>query len=141
MLDFLCSLPQGLAGVKIALKGPLGAGKTHLVKALAQRLTPGLEAEVQSPSFNLCHLYAGPGFELQHYDLYRLEAPGELDELGIFESLSDPGSLTLVEWGDLFAEILQLCHYVIEIHLQADGSRDYFVSPLDQMSRNLGKQP
>ena len=135
LLDHLSHLPQGLGGVKIALQGPLGAGKTHLVKALAERLLPGLGDDVQSPSFNLCHEYAAPGLVIQHYDLYRIESANELEELGIYESLSDEHSLCLIEWADLFAEIRRLCHYAIEIRLLPDQSRDYFVFALDQKSQ------
>lgn len=79
----------------ITLDGPLGAGKTTLVRGLLHAL--GHEAEVPSPSFSLIQPYEGLALPVLHVDLYRLEDPEELWELGL-ETAAD--GLLIVEWPD-----------------------------------------
>jgi len=83
-------------GELLALEGDMGAGKTHFVKGLAQ----GLEVTemVTSPTFNLIHAYAGR-LPLAHFDVYRLESPAELENIGYEEYFYGEG-VTAVEWGD-----------------------------------------
>lgn len=80
--------------------GPLGAGKTALIKALCEQL--GIEPDrVQSPTFGLVHPYlAANGQEVYHFDLYRVEAEEELIEFG-FESYLDSGAYCFIEWPDV----------------------------------------
>ena len=82
------------AGDVVLLEGPLGAGKTTLVRGLLAAL--GYGGEVPSPSFALVQPYESVSPPLWHVDLYRIEDPAELDELGLDTILSD-GAL-LVEW-------------------------------------------
>jgi tRNA threonylcarbamoyl adenosine modification protein YjeE len=77
----------------VALSGPLGAGKTTLVRALVARL--GGEGEVPSPTFALMQRYETPRLVLTHCDLYRL-GPAEIDELGLDDALSEGAAI--VEW-------------------------------------------
>lgn len=79
----------------ITLDGPLGAGKTTLVRGLLHAL--GHEAEVPSPSFSLIQPYEELALPVLHVDLYRLEDPEELWELGL-ETAAD--GLLVVEWPD-----------------------------------------
>ncbi|MCA9736495.1 MAG: tRNA (adenosine(37)-N6)-threonylcarbamoyltransferase complex ATPase subunit type 1 TsaE [Gemmatimonadetes bacterium] len=80
----------------IGLRGPLGAGKSVLARALAEGI--GVRATMPSPTFNLLFRYAAPqGRSLVHMDLYRLAAPEELDELG-WDELPDGDEMVLVEW-------------------------------------------
>jgi len=89
----------------VILKGDLGAGKTTLVKGIAQ--TIGADPDnVTSPTFTLVHEYQGTKLKLYHLDLYRLEKEEELLALGIEEMESDPNALTLVEWGEKFPSII-----------------------------------
>lgn len=83
--------------VVVHLEGPLGAGKTTLVRGLLRGL--GHEGRVRSPTFTLLEPYELPGCEVMHLDLYRLADPGELDYLGL-EDLLRPGGLVLVEWAE-----------------------------------------
>jgi tRNA threonylcarbamoyladenosine biosynthesis protein TsaE len=89
------------AGDVVALVGGLGAGKTAFVQGLAR----GLEvtsARVASPTFTIVNEHAGR-LPLVHVDLYRLDDPGELAEIGLSEYLSR-GGVTAVEWFDRFPD-------------------------------------
>lgn len=81
-------------GDVVALRGPLGAGKTRFVQGVARGLHPG--QRVRSPSFTLVNEYPGPT-PLFHLDLYRLETR-DVDGLGL-EEYAEQGPL-LVEWGE-----------------------------------------
>jgi tRNA threonylcarbamoyladenosine biosynthesis protein TsaE len=83
------------AGDFVALTGELGAGKTVLVKAMAEGA--GAEA-ASSPTFALVNLYRGP-VPLQHLDLYRLAGPAELFALGFDDLLAEPAA-TVCEWSE-----------------------------------------
>ena len=83
-------------GDVIALFGPLGAGKTTLARGILRGL--GHEGDVASPTFPIVQAYDPPDTRIPvwHVDLYRIEQPGELDELGLDEARAD-GAL-LIEW-------------------------------------------
>ena len=82
------------AGDVVLLDGPLGAGKTTLVRGLLAAL--GHEGEVPSPSFAIVQPYEALDLPLWHADLYRIEHPSELDELGLDTILAD--GVLVVEW-------------------------------------------
>lgn len=79
----------------VALRGELGTGKTTFARAVIRALAGDSEA-VPSPTFTLAQSYAGPGFEIWHFDLYRLRSPEEAVELGIEDAMAE--SVTLIEW-------------------------------------------
>lgn len=80
----------------IALRGDLGAGKSTLARALARGA--GVGEAMPSPTFNLLFRYAAaPGVAVVHLDLYRLEDPEEIWELG-WEDLPGDDEIVLVEW-------------------------------------------
>ena len=82
----------------LALSGPLGAGKSVLARAVARGA--GVEGAVPSPTFNLLFRYsASGGREVVHLDLYRVDDPSELRELG-WDELGAPGEIVLVEWAE-----------------------------------------
>jgi tRNA threonylcarbamoyl adenosine modification protein YjeE len=81
-------------GDLVALEGTLGAGKTTLARAILRAL--GVAEEVPSPTFTLVQSYETPRLAVRHYDLYRLERPDEIAELGMDEALEDGAAL--VEW-------------------------------------------
>ena len=83
------------AGDLLLLSGPLGAGKSSLARAVLQTLA-GAAIDVPSPTFTLVELYEHGRLPAAHADLYRLEAPDEVEELGLDEVLAE-GSL-LIEW-------------------------------------------
>jgi tRNA threonylcarbamoyladenosine biosynthesis protein TsaE len=100
--------------VLLILRGDLGAGKTTLVKGIAEALDAAEPDEVTSPTFTLIHEYegtqGGDGHEgavnLYHLDLYRIESERQLETLGI-DDLLTPDSIVLVEWGEKFPSIVK----------------------------------
>lgn len=98
------------AGDVVALSGALGAGKTTLARGVLEGL--GLRSEVASPSFPIVIAYAPPDVRLPlwHVDLYRIESPAELQELGLDDILGE--AAVLIEWPErlpaLWPETLHL---------------------------------
>ena len=85
----------------VLLRGDLGAGKTTLVKGIAEGFQAAAEEDVTSPTFTLVHEYRGPSATLYHIDLYRVDTPRELETLGLDDMMSE-NSVLLIEWGDKF---------------------------------------
>jgi tRNA threonylcarbamoyladenosine biosynthesis protein TsaE len=92
--------PHLAAGDLLGLTGGLGAGKSTFARALiAARLAAlGRAEEIPSPSYTLVQIYDLGTVALWHADLYRLEAAGDLDELGLEEAFAT--AITVVEWAD-----------------------------------------
>lgn len=122
-----------VGGTTIALVGPLGAGKTHLVKGIATG-NGGPQADaVTSPTFTLINEYPGR-FTLYHIDAYRLGDASELIALG-FEELIGPDCAVVVEWADRV--IAALPHDLLRIELQPTGEtgRTFSLTALGPMAR------
>jgi tRNA threonylcarbamoyladenosine biosynthesis protein TsaE len=88
----------------VLLKGELGAGKTTLVKGIAEAFHAASEEDVTSPTFTLVHEYRGPEVNLYHVDLYRVDTARELETLGLDDLVAD-NAILLVEWGDKFPRL------------------------------------
>lgn len=106
-------------GDVVTLSGPLGAGKTTLARGAIDAL--GLVGEVASPTFPIVIAYEPPDVRVpvSHIDLYRIEQPSQMDELG-FDALREESAL-LVEWPEhapAFAEALALT-----LSVEAGGAR------------------
>lgn len=91
-------------GSVLALIGPLGAGKTCLVKGIARGM--GIPDTVTSPSFTLVSEYSGlEGKKLYHIDLYRLVSGQELTDIGL-EELFSGQAVCAIEWGEKAKDFL-----------------------------------
>ena len=88
-------------GAVIALTGDLGAGKTHLTKAIAKGL--GITETLTSPTFTIVCEYDSGRLPLYHFDVYRINDTDELFEIG-FEEYLHRGGVCIIEWADLLEE-------------------------------------
>ena len=110
-------------GTIVLLRGDLGAGKTTLIKGIAEGFRAAAAEDVTSPTFTLIHEYRGPETNLYHIDLYRIDTQRELDTLAL-DDLRDPRSILLIEWGEKFERFRREkdAEVVIE-HLGGDDRR------------------
>ncbi len=88
----------------VLLRGDLGAGKTTLVKGIAEGFGAARAEDVTSPTFTLVHEYRGPHTTLYHIDLYRVDTQRDLETLGLDDFLA-PNSILLIEWGEKFPRL------------------------------------
>jgi tRNA threonylcarbamoyladenosine biosynthesis protein TsaE len=109
-------------GDVVGLRGDLGAGKTHLAAAVARALGVPPEVPVSSPTFTLINEYWGGRLPVYHMDLYRLGAPVELYELGLWEYYDGRG-VCLVEWCDRFDDLWPDEALVLTLHLLEGTAR------------------
>ena len=105
-------------GDVFCLTGDLGAGKTLLSRGVAE--ARGVSSEdVTSPTFAIMNVYQGTELEVRHFDLYRLNRPEELEDIG-FDEYAGGDGVTLIEWAELFSE--QLPEEYLQITLLLDGA-------------------
>ncbi|MBS1850256.1 MAG: tRNA (adenosine(37)-N6)-threonylcarbamoyltransferase complex ATPase subunit type 1 TsaE [Acidobacteria bacterium] len=90
----------------VLLRGDLGAGKTTLVKGIAEAFQAASEEDVTSPTFTLIHEYRGPQTVLYHIDLYRIDTARELETLGLDDLMAD-NAILLIEWGEKFERFVK----------------------------------
>ncbi len=90
----------------ILLRGELGAGKTTLVKGIAEGFGAAERDEVTSPTFTLVHEYHGEHVTVHHLDVYRIESERDLETVGI-DDLRTTDAVLLIEWGDKFASLVR----------------------------------
>ena len=114
-------------GVAIGLVGPLGAGKTHLVKGIAAGNGTVDPRKITSPTFTLIHEYPGR-LRLYHVDAYRLRGASELIALG-FDELVASDSVVVVEWADRVRAAMPTDTLWIEITPTQESSRHLAFHP------------
>ena len=105
----------------VLLRGELGAGKTTLVKGIAEGFQAASADNVTSPTFTLVHEYRGPRATLYHIDLYRVDTERELETLALDDLLA-PDSILLIEWGEKFPRFVR--HHDVEIFLERVGETE-----------------
>jgi len=106
----------------VLLRGDLGAGKTTLTKGIVQGFEAGAEEDVTSPTFTLVHEYRGPGANVYHIDLYRVDTPRQLETLGL-DDLMGEKSVLLIEWGEKFARFERERDVEISLDRRSESER------------------
>ncbi len=107
----------------VILRGDLGAGKTTLVKGIAEGLQAASQEDVTSPTFTLIHEYRGQEVTLYHVDLYRIETERELATLGLDELFAEESNLVLIEWGEKFPRLVKESDVEIAIERRGEEVR------------------
>ena len=111
---------SGLNGDEIiAVNGELGAGKTFLIKHLLKSFQIN---NVSSPTFSIVNEYYG-SVKVNHFDFYRINRIEELYDIGFDEYINNSG-ITIIEWAELYKEILPKNYIEIDIKVNTDFSRD-----------------
>jgi len=111
---------NALPGQIIAFRAEMGAGKTVFSQGFARGL--GISGPVNSPTFTLLQIYEGGRLPLYHFDVYRIEDPEEMQEVGLDEYLYGDG-VCLIEWSELIDELLP--EDCIKISIEKDRSDDF----------------
>ena len=106
----------------VLLRGDLGAGKTTLVKGVAEGFQAARADDVTSPTFTLIHEYRSPRATLYHIDLYRIDTERELETLALDDLLA-PTSILLIEWGEKFPRLLRDRDLEITLETVGETSR------------------
>ena len=117
-------------GEVVALCGPLGSGKTHLIKGIVKGLdAEGTVNEVTSPTFVLVNEYTGR-LDVFHIDAYRLDSISQFEQIG-FDDYCYPGSVVLIEWADKIIKALTGINYIkIELAHLNESARSIHISNL-----------
>ncbi|MBN1798190.1 MAG: tRNA (adenosine(37)-N6)-threonylcarbamoyltransferase complex ATPase subunit type 1 TsaE [Spirochaetales bacterium] len=110
-------------GAVISLTGPLGAGKTALVKGIAKGLR--IKEEITSPTFTIISVYQG-SLPLYHVDLYRIHEAAELCDIGLDEIMAGQG-ITAIEWPEKAINLLPEHTLAVTIRIQTDGTREIHI--------------
>ena len=108
-------------GDVIALSGPLGAGKTCFTRGLIGAL--GFSGDVPSPTFGIIIPYAPPEIRLPvwHVDLYRIDDPGDIEELGLDDARHD--SALVIEWPERMGDAMRSDALCIALSVDGSGRR------------------
>jgi tRNA threonylcarbamoyladenosine biosynthesis protein TsaE len=122
-IEFGRSLRPLLLPPKIVLlRGDLGAGKTTMVKGIAEAFGAAEQEDVTSPTFTLVHEYRSPEVTIYHIDLYRIDTLRELETLGL-DDLIDNNSVLLIEWGEKFERFVRERDVEIAIERVSENER------------------
>lgn len=107
-------------GDVLCLDGDLGVGKTVFTKGVAAGL--GIKDDVSSPTFTLIQEYYGGRLPLYHFDVYRIDGPWDMDDLGYEEYFYGEG-VCLVEWGSMIKELFP--ENTIYVHIEKDLEKGF----------------
>lgn len=109
-------------GDVLCLDGDLGVGKTVFTKGVAAGL--GIKDDVSSPTFTLIQEYYGGRLPLYHFDVYRIDGPWDMDDLGYEEYFYGEG-VCLVEWGSMIKELFPENTIYVRIEKDLEKGFDY----------------
>ncbi len=105
----------------VAFSGDMGAGKTTFIQSLC--LVLGVSVEVNSPTFSLVNEYfTDHGESIFHFDLYRIEDPAELFDMG-YEEYFYSGSRCFIEWPEKAGHLIPETALTVRIEVKDDDSR------------------
>lgn len=110
------------AGDVFCLNGDLGVGKTLFSQGFAKGL--GIEESVNSPTFTIVQEYDDGRLPLYHFDVYRIDDPEEMEEVGFSDMVYGEG-VCLIEWANLIEDILPESYTTITIEKQLDKGFEY----------------
>jgi tRNA threonylcarbamoyladenosine biosynthesis protein TsaE len=102
----------------IFFRGPLGAGKTTLIRGFLRAL--GVTGPIKSPSFAVVESYPLRDGVCHHFDFYRLKSPEELEFLG-FRDYLEPNTLVLIEWPEQGGDLVPVADIEIDINFEPEG--------------------
>lgn len=105
----------------VALVGGLGAGKTTLARAILRAASGEPALVVPSPTFTLAEIYDTPKGTFWHFDLYRLEAPEQVFELGWEEARAD--GVALIEWAERLGSLLPQERLTVTLSIEGERRR------------------
>ena len=135
-IDFGQKLGMKLRGGEvIAICGPLGSGKTHLIKGIAAGAGAEDPTHVNSPTFVIINEYSGR-LDICHIDAYRLNSIAEFEMLG-FDDYCHPGSVVLIEWADKIESALQGIDYIrVELDHAGETIRRIHIENMPEYNDN-----
>lgn len=107
-------------GTVICLSGDLGTGKTVFTKGVAAGL--GITEPVVSPTFTVVQIYEEGRLPLYHFDVYRIDDPGEMEEIGYRDYFYGDG-VTIIEWPELIEELIP--RDAVRVTITKDTSRGF----------------
>ena len=113
---------QAKAGTVICLDGELGVGKTVFTQGFAAGL--GIEEPVNSPTFTILQIYEEGRLPLYHFDVYRIEEPEEMDEIG-YEDYFYGDGVCLIEWASMISELIPETAIQVTIKKDLEHCFDY----------------
>lgn len=113
---------KAVRGEVYALVGDLGVGKTVFTKGFAQGL--GITEPVNSPTFTILQIYDEGRLPFYHFDVYRIEEPEEMEEVGLDEYIEGNG-VCMIEWAGRIKELLPQNIFIISIEKDIEKGLDY----------------
>lgn len=113
---------QAKVGTVICLDGELGVGKTVFTQGFAAGL--GIEEPVNSPTFTILQIYEEGRLPLYHFDVYRIEEPEEMDEIG-YEDYFYGDGVCLIEWASMISELIPETAIQVTIKKDLEHGFDY----------------